>query len=156
MVNISKQKGIVLIISLTFLIALTVIASSLMNNTAIDIKISGAHQEKSLATQEAISAINEIIAQQVDEFDGENHFTHDEMTYPYRIMLSRLSTQANVVLVSNQSHHANCPHSLSPSSINVVRCHHFVIEVNQQYGRNNHQNIIVKASILQQVLDKEN
>lgn len=156
MVNITQQNGVVLIVSLVFLIALTTIASSLMLNTTIDIKISGVNQEKLIINQEAISVINEVIAQQVEAVNDENHFTHDETTYPYSVMLNRLNTQANIVLASNKSHNVNCSHSELPSSIDVVRCHHFIIEVSKSYGRNNHQRIMVKAGISQQVLNKVN
>ena len=57
----SKQQGVVLVISLVFLIALTAVAAALMLNTTTDMRMSGASQEKVIATQEAVSAIDEII-----------------------------------------------------------------------------------------------
>lgn len=42
----NKQKGVVLIISLVFLVALTAVAAALMQNTTTDMKMSGASEEK--------------------------------------------------------------------------------------------------------------
>ena len=59
--RVSHQQGVVLVVSLVFLIALTAVAAALMQNTTSDMIMSGASQEKVVATQEAVSAIDEII-----------------------------------------------------------------------------------------------
>ena len=61
----SAQKGVVLVVSLVFLVALTAVAAAMMQNTTTDMKMSGASQDKVVAVQEAISAVDEIIFNQV-------------------------------------------------------------------------------------------
>ncbi|MFQ3266042.1 MAG: type IV pilus assembly protein PilX, partial [Colwellia sp.] len=43
-VQSNKQRGVVLVVSLIFLIALTAVASALMLNTTTDMKMSGASE----------------------------------------------------------------------------------------------------------------
>ncbi len=154
MLKLNKQNGIVLIISLTFLIILTTLASRLMSNTIIDIKIVRATQEKSHAIEEAINIIDEIIAQQSIASNENRYFRQSKNNYPFSINTNNPNIQVNVSLASSQSYNVNCPHATFPSSIKNIKCHHFLIKVNSQYGRYNHQNIIVKAGLLQQVFDE--
>ena len=76
--SIHNQQGVVLIVALVFLVSLTAAASIMMLNSTTDMKISGASQEKLIATQEAISAVDEAIADQIRS--NNNLFT--ESTYP--------------------------------------------------------------------------
>ena len=62
----NSQQGVVLVVSLVFLVALTAVAAALMQNTTTDMKMSGASQEKVIATQAAISAVDETINNQVN------------------------------------------------------------------------------------------
>lgn len=156
MINIVKNNGIVLVVSLVFLVALTTIASTLMHNAAIDIKIANANQEKMLAVEKAISAIDEVIVLPINQASSANYFTHDKDAYPYQINHHDVNTQASISLMNSQSYHVNCAHSTLPSSINTIHCHHFVVEVNYQYGRYHHQSIIVRAGVSQQVFNEGN
>lgn len=59
--NKSEQYGVVLVVSLVFLVALTAVAAALMQNSTSDMKMSGATEDKSVALQEVISAVDEVI-----------------------------------------------------------------------------------------------
>ena len=59
--NEMKQRGVVLIVSLVFLIALTAVAGALMQNSTLDMKMSGASEQKVIGVQDAISAVDEVI-----------------------------------------------------------------------------------------------
>ena len=72
--NLRNQTGVVLIVALVFLIALTAVAAALMQNSTTDMKMSGASEEKVVATQEAISASDEVIFRQVNAAVGNNKF----------------------------------------------------------------------------------
>ena len=61
----NRQSGVVLIVALVFLVSLTAVASALMLGTSTDIKMSGASEEKVIAIQETISAVDETIADQL-------------------------------------------------------------------------------------------
>ena len=153
MVIRTKQQGIVLIIALLVLVTLTVVASTLMKNTTIDIKISGANQEKWLATQEAINAINDVTVNQVN---GINYFALTEADYPYNIALGNSNINANIELVNNQSFNVNCAHSNTATSINMIYCNHFIVTVRKKYGRSYNQSIVVKAGVSQQIVKEGN
>jgi hypothetical protein len=73
-VAMKNQQGVVLIVSLVFLIALTAVASALMLNTTSDLKMSGASEEKVIANQDVVSAIDELIFAQVTAPTGGNDF----------------------------------------------------------------------------------
>ena len=45
-VTLKNQQGVVLIVSLVFLVALTAVAAALMQNTTTDMKMAGASEEK--------------------------------------------------------------------------------------------------------------
>ena len=62
---LKNQQGVVLIVSLVFLISLTAVVAALMQNTTADVKMSGASEQKMIATQSAVSAIDEVIYNQV-------------------------------------------------------------------------------------------
>lgn len=63
--HLVKQKGVVLIVALVFLIALTAVVAALMQNTTTDMKMAGASEEKTVATLEAFSAIDEIMFREI-------------------------------------------------------------------------------------------
>ena len=63
--NVTKQRGVVLVVSLVFLVALTAVAAALMQNSTTDMKMSGASEEKVVALQEVVSAVDEVIFNQV-------------------------------------------------------------------------------------------
>ena len=58
--NIGSQKGVVLVVSLVFLVALTAVAAALMQNSTIDMKMSGASEEKTVALQEVVLSLIHI------------------------------------------------------------------------------------------------
>lgn len=152
------QKGIVLITSLVFLIALTAIAAALMQNSTTDMKMSGASEEKMVAIQEAISAIDEVIFRQINSGAGHNVFILSIDNFPMEVTDSLVKTNSNddttaYIFVSNpMSLVSDCPHSTEASSKNFVICHYLRIQVRKKYGRNKTSQIEVNAGIAQQII----
>ena len=106
-----KQKGVVLIVSLVFLIALTAVAAAMMQNTSTDMKMSGASQAKLIATQETLSEMDEIIYNQVRKVDGTNRFTSALPLFPINPSVNQPShipepTQNSLLLEDQVGHSA--------------------------------------------------
>lgn len=149
------QKGVVLIVSLVFLVALTAVAAMLLQTATTDMKMSGASEEKVEATQEAVSAIDEVIYNQVAA-GKTNDFAKSLVNFPVTEGLlpdTKTSATASVDIINNKYElESDCPHTRSASSAQVFTCNVLRIQVNRQYGRNNTNNVEVHAGIAQQLL----
>ncbi|WP_448568710.1 pilus assembly PilX family protein [Thalassotalea ganghwensis] len=163
-----KQRGVVLIVSLIFLVALTITAVAIMNNTTSENRMAGAHEDRFIASQQAISAVDQIIATQVRAPTGQNSFAGNINVYPVNGVEGDLTPAlaANTtaqITVANQgaSIGATCPHSPVPSSIGAISCNMLTINVRRNYGRVNAQgnrtsNVVVVTGIVQEVRGNNN
>lgn len=155
--NIKKQQGVVLIVSLVFLIALTAVAAALMQNTTTDMKMSGASQEKVVATQEAVSAIDEVIHNEVTQVSGTNGFASEIAKFPLTPVVSRvINTSAEITLANPYNIEADCPHSRAASSVQVFKCNVLKVQVTRLYGRTNKSTVEVNSGVSQQLLNVGN
>ena len=159
--SLQKQQGVVLIVSLIFLISLTAVAAALMQNTTTDMKMSGASEEKVVATQEAVSAVDEVIFNQMSPPAGEeNSFVKALVpaNFPNNNQAqllpgTRTNATASINIANNDLQlEADCPHSRSASSAQVFTCNVLSIRVNRNYGRNNNNTVDVNSGIAQQLL----
>lgn len=139
-----KQKGFVLIVSLVFLIALTALASVIMQNSTSDIKVSGANEEKLTAVQEAISATDELIFKQVKKIDGRNNFSHKPGAYSQDVAINDVDTTGTINFASE-----SCSPSFAPSSEETLTCNQLNVQVIKSYGKQNNQRVIVNSGIFQ-------
>ena len=124
----SKQQGVVLVVSLVFLVALTGVAGALMQNTTTDIKMAGASDEKVIATQEAISAADETINNQVNVL-ATNLFTqglNNVAGYTSDDLLpatTKTGASASASVFGNPLFEEfACPRSAVSSSVGVIEC----------------------------------
>lgn len=151
----SKQKGVVLIVALVFLVALTAVAAALMQNSTTDMKMSGASEERVEAMQEAVSAIDEVIYNQVAA-GKTNDFAKSLVNFPITEGLlpdTKTSATASVDIINNTYElESDCPHTRSASSAQVFTCNVLRVQVNRQYGRENNSAIEVNSGIAQQLL----
>lgn len=153
MVNVRHQKGVVLVVSLVFLIALVGVAAALMQNSTSDIRMSGASEEKVTSVQEAISSTDEVIYKQVEQIGGNNGFAIDINAYPTTPSVSAYNTEATISVVNPNMLEASCPHSKSGSSIQVFTCNVLNVEVQRKYGREGNHEVVVNSGIAQQLLN---
>ncbi len=153
------QSGVVLIVSLVFLVALTAVAAALMQNTTTDMKMSGASQEKSLALQETLSEMDRVIYNEVNRVNANgagnniNRFAQTAESYSNPINLTVTKPSITVGALSNYNVHnldIGCPRQLRASS--DAKCNYLRVTINRQYGRNNNSNIQVNAGIAQKLL----
>ncbi len=158
---ISRQKGVVLIVALVFLIALTAVAAALMQNSTTDMKMSGASEERVVATQEAISASDEVIFRQVNAGEEKNKFASALVLFQeedFRIVtdtldITKTDTTAEIELANNEFElEPDCPHSRAASSVQVFTCNILRVRVVRTYGRTNTNEVEVNAGITQQLL----
>jgi type IV pilus assembly protein PilX len=161
--NLRNQTGVVLIVALVFLIALTAVAAALMQNSTTDMKMSGASEEKVVATQEAISASDEVIFRQVNAAVGNNKFAlpivrfkdddFRNVTGSLNITNTGTDTTANINIANNELElEPDCPHSRSASSAQVFTCNVIRVQVVRTYGRKNSNEVEVNTGVAQQLL----
>ena len=158
-----SQQGVVLVVSLVFLIALTAVAAALMQNTTTDMKMSGASEEKVVADQCVVSAVDEYIFKQVTGGTGNNGFAEPVATFKdgaKDVITELTSTKSNcdietasLDLANNEFQlEADCPHSRSASSAQVFTCNVLRIQISRKYGRNKTSTVEVNSGIAQHLL----
>lgn len=159
-----KQQGVVLVVSLVFLVALTAVASVLMLNTTTDMKMSGASQEKMKADQETLGAMDELIFRQVRPLIGQqNIFALPIITFANNDTdvlpaLVETNTQGDVtsatVGLANNTYvlESDCPHSRTASSTQVFTCNVLRVQVTKSYGRRQASTVQINSGIAQQLL----
>ena len=130
--------------------------------------MSGASEDKVVAVQHAISAIDEIIFHQVSP-GATNEFTASLATFkdvdPTKNKVKKIPgempTMYDVIKfdppeldVTNNEYmlETDCPHSSLASSVGVFTCNILKIQVNRKYGRYNTSTANVNAGIAQQLL----
>jgi len=148
----TRQSGVVLIVALVFLIALTAVAAALMQNTTTDIKMAGASQEKSIATQEIMSEMDRVIFNEEQKIiGGINRFALSQEIYAAQVPLTvtEPDTTTGTILGSNQySLDTHCSHMNNASSVGTFNCRALKVQVSRTYGRNNNSQIQVNAGIV--------
>jgi hypothetical protein len=156
-----KQKGVVLIVALVFLIALTAVAAALMQNTTTDIKMAGASQEKSITVQETISEMDRVIYNEVNRVnlnaggDPVNRFTLPADSFTVPVVVNNLTlpaiTTGSIDIANEYKLETDCPHNRAGSSAEVFTCNVMRVMVNRTYGRNNNSAVQVNAGIAQEL-----
>jgi Tfp pilus assembly protein PilX len=155
-VNIEQQQGVVLVVSLVFLVALTAVAAALMQNSTTDMKMSGATEEKSVALQEVVSAADEVVFDEL--FTGnDNRFARPITGNNFPITPDNLlpdtdtGSTANVALANGGTQQL-CPHLKVASSVDIFGCNILTITTSRNYGRNEQNIITANSGIAQQIL----
>jgi Tfp pilus assembly protein PilX len=161
--NMNKQKGVVLVVSLVFLIALTAVAAALMQNTTTDMKMSGASDEKTFAEQCAFSAVDNYVSEQINGVDNSLNaaaVTFDEARTIVTALTStkdRCDIKSATIDLSNNQYKRDgiaCPRKKSgaASSEGLINCNYRRIEASIKYGRNKTSAVEVNSGLLKEVL----
>lgn len=154
MVMYKKQSGVVLIVSLVFLVSLTAVVSVIMLNTTADTKMSGAGEQKLIATQEAISAVDETISDQITS--GTNNFQGKQFPFEVTTVTSVEVDEINIINRTPTNSTVNCPHTRLASGTEMIECNLLDIVVDKNYGKHSTSNIGVNAGISQEILNVGN
>lgn len=154
-IPLKQHQGVVLVVSLVFLIALTAVAAALMQNSTTDMKMSGATEEKSVALQEVVSAADEVIFNEL-AVGAVNRFALPINGDNFPVIATQLlpGTQTSSygqINVANKSQ--TCPHSKgNASSLGVISCNNFRITTTRNFGRNAQNIITVNTGVSQQII----
>jgi len=148
----NQQRGVVLVVALVFLVALTAVAGALMQNTTSDIKMSDASQAKVIATQEAISSIDQVIYNQINTIGAANGFAAPMSTFPTNPVVSAVDTTAQIIVATPNNLVVDCPHSRNASSVQVFKCNALRVQITRLYGRTKASTIQVTSGVSQQLL----
>ena len=154
-VNQAKQRGVVLVVSLVFLVALTAVAAALMQNSTTDMKMSGASEEKVVAMQDAISAVDEVILTHrqngfVRPIKGDNFPIANALP-----VAPNTEATARVEVANNRFElDLGCPHADADEAngADEIDCNVLQVIVTRNYGREGNSNIQVSSGIAQQLL----
>jgi hypothetical protein len=148
-----SQRGVVLVVSLVFLVALTAVAAALMQNSTSDMKMSGASEEKAVALQEVVSAVDEVIFNQVAPgktnlfsrpITGEDNFPVTDQS----VLLPETKTKSKArIAVANTN--VTCPRMLIASSDGRFFCNTLTLTAKRYYGRTQKSAITASAGITQ-------
>lgn len=160
-----SQQGVVLVVSLVFLIALTAVAAALMQNTTTDMKMSGASEEKVIATQEVISAVDEYIFRQVTGGTGNNAFKAPVATFrdgaqnivaDLTLANKDGAIDAASLDLSNNKYHLqpDCSHlpKTKATESGLTSCNLLTIQISRKYGRKSTSKVEANSGIAQIVL----
>lgn len=158
--GLTNQKGVVLVVALVFLVALTAVAAALMQNSTMDMKMSGASEEKVVALQEVVSALDEVIFNQVGP-GKTNSFSRPvsgDVNFPITdqaVLLPNTATKSSArVDVANNEFNLDitCPHLNLASSTEVFSCNILRVRADRNYGRKGQSNISADSGVAQQLL----
>ncbi|WP_371377890.1 PilX N-terminal domain-containing pilus assembly protein [Thalassotalea aquiviva] len=147
-----QQQGMVLVVALVFLAALTTLASVLMQNSTTDMKMAGASEEKMVATQDALSAVEKVVFNEVHKVDGNNDFSLETAAYPLPTENIGNDVKVDIDIANVDSIEVDCPRSSMASSVDLFKCNMLVLDVKKTYGRNKSQTIELRSGIAQQLL----
>ncbi|MCJ8320654.1 MAG: PilX N-terminal domain-containing pilus assembly protein [Colwellia sp.] len=153
-INVKKESGFVLVVALVFLVALTGVASALMLNTTSDMKMSGASQEKLIATQEALGAVDEAISLQLAP-GASNLFL--ETVFPEEgtpVVVTALKTTASITNANSPDLEPDCGHLTRADDNTETKCNWLRLTVTKVYGNNDTSSVVVNAGIVQQARAK--
>jgi len=147
-----KQSGVVLIIALVFLVALTAVAAALMQNTTTDIKMAGASQEKAIVMQETMSEMERVLFNERRRVNnGVNVFT--SISQPQVLIATKPSiTQATATPANPNNLDVPCPREARGTSSGIIMCRNVRVQVIRTYGRDNNQSIEVHSGVMQAFL----
>lgn len=146
-----QTNGFVLVTALLLLLAVTLIAVSLMTSSTLDTKMSIYAQSRSSAEALARGASERAIRFEVDkENDGQNLFTVvDDNNVVIPIDTATVNAQSTLPAgVLSSAGHTLCFERLASSRF---RCNQVRIEASVNYGKNQGDNVTVITGVNQQV-----
>lgn len=152
MIRATKQRGVVLIIALIMLIAITAVAVALMVSSGIDNKMMSAAQEAQVAMNEALGGHDEAYNSEIVQDGGQNQFTlRIEVGTELVAKENGANTAGTLRTYSAIPEATTCPPSKYANSGSLL-CNYIRVETNTTFGENG-QTIDIASVVSQQVLD---
>ena len=149
---IAQQRGVVLVVALVMLVAITGVAVALMISSGIDNKMMSSAQEAQVAMNEAVGAHDEAYNSEIIQVGGQNQFTlRIDVGNSLPVKESGANTGGNIQTYSAIPEATTCPPSHFPNSGSLL-CTFSRVVTNTNYGENG-QAIRIQSVVAQQILD---
>lgn len=146
----AKQQGVVLIVALIMVVAVTGIAVTLMSSSSIDIKITNAAFEREEAENTLMGNVQKVIATEVAKDGASTLLFAQEQIPGDSIALGSIgNTQSELSNINNGAMNLNCPRDYAPTP--VIVCNMVQINSTLTYGSKSKHTITVTTGIAQQM-----
>lgn len=150
--TLHKQQGVVLIVALIMVVAVTGIAVTLMSSSSIDIKITNAAQEREAAENELIGTVQEVISNETSLNSNSRFFNHRVNVPDTGLDLGIVNNTTNTMFNRNAGPLAlKCPRRFDSSEI--YKCNMLEINSTVQYGTKSTHSLTIRSGVAQQMLD---
>ncbi|MBD55278.1 MAG: pilus assembly protein PilX [Pseudoalteromonadaceae bacterium] len=158
MVSLSLQKnqqGIVLILALLMVVAVTGIAVTLMNSSSIDSKITVAVQEREVAENELSGNVQKVIASEVGKRGNSRFLLSKNQITDSGLEIARINASTHTIYSRNNGPLSlNCPRRFD--STQSLKCNLIELSSVVDYGAKSRHSITINAGIAQQMLNTNN
>jgi type IV pilus assembly protein PilX len=148
----NTQKGVVLIVALIMLLAITGVAVALLVSSGVDNKMMSSAQEAELAINEAKGAHDEAYSREVNQVGGQNQFALD---IPIGTSLIVKETQPNTSGTISAYSAISTPTTCGPSATgysSAIACTYSRVITDTTYGEVG-QTIRIQSVVSQKVLN---
>lgn len=155
MVNLKRQRGIVLVSALIMVLLVTGIAVTVMTTSSIDTKMVVASQQAYNAEANAKGDSERAIQTEIAA-NGNNRFLYKRGQFSgaaeldispnvnSKVMLSRLNTNAKVEMLE-------CPPKFAVTK--GIKCNYLNIRTTHNYGKQDRHEMVINTGIQQELID---
>ncbi|NMM41640.1 pilus assembly PilX family protein [Pseudoalteromonas arctica] len=155
----NKQQGVVLIVALIMVVAVTGIAVTLMSSSTIDIKITNAAQEREVAENELIGEVQKVIVTEAAKGAASSFFltpneTKTDDTSVITINEKNISLPGSemksiMINMNNGRLELNCPRTYSYTA--GVSCNMVQVSTTIEYGLKSKHSLTIVTGIAQEM-----
>ncbi|MBB1415813.1 MULTISPECIES: pilus assembly PilX family protein [Pseudoalteromonas] len=146
----SKQQGVVLIIALIMVVAVTGIAVTLMSSSSVDMKITNAAFEREEAENALMGDVQQVIATEATQ-GGTSHFLYTQAQIPGgTIELPKIDDTTNIMSnLNNGVLDLPCPRKFNFTA--GISCNMVQVNSTITYGSKSKHTITVTSGIAQEM-----
>ncbi|WP_283711011.1 pilus assembly PilX family protein [Pseudoalteromonas prydzensis] len=152
----NKQRGVVLIVALIMVVAVTGIAVTLMSSSTIDIKITNAAQEREVAENELVGEVQKVIATEASKGEKSRFFlaqqyedSEENKVIKQDISLLGSEMKSIMINMNNGQLELNCPRTYSYTA--GVSCNMVQVSTTIEYGSKSKHSLTIVTGIAQEM-----
>lgn len=148
--SLHKQQGVVLIVALIMVVAVTGIAVTLMSSSSIDIKITNAAQEREVADNLLIGTVQQVIANEASK-GGASRFLYSRVQVPEKgIDLGDVGDTSNTMTnLNNGALDLPCPRRFNFTA--GVSCNMVQVDTTITYGSKSKHTLTIVSGVAQEM-----
>ncbi|MFC3033904.1 pilus assembly protein PilX [Pseudoalteromonas fenneropenaei] len=147
----SKQRGVVLVVAMVMLVAVTAVAVTLMSSSSIDLKITNAAQEREAADLLLIGEVQRVIAEQAAQGQA-SLFLRKKEQIPQGVSFAGQNGSQNVLTsLNNGPLDLRCPRQYGYTE--GVVCNFTQLETTIEYGSKSRHKVTIVTGVSQEILD---